>query len=265
MDKQKYLRRYSSDEDKLLISKIIDKVNNFNTRNKMVYTDFLDPYQKQLVKKFLKEIKQENFLFLGGYSEAERECLLLYPDYISNIEKIKSEVVNIIEIKLPNEVKGKYNHKNYLSMIMKLGMRREKTGDIIITEDGAQIIVLKEVSGFLSSQLSNLTRMHKAQIDIKSIDTIKNVKLNFESQKIIFSSLRLDVIIAGILKISRTAANEIILSERAYINWELQKSSSKQVKENDIITIRGKGRYKISEILGTTKKERIILKVDKFI
>lgn len=265
MDKQKYLKRYTSDEDKLLISKIIDKINNFNTGYKIVYTDFLDPYQKQLVKKFLEEIKQENYLFLGGYNEAERECLLLYPDYISNIEKTKSEVINIIEIKLPNEVKGKYNHKNYLGMLMKLGIRREKLGDIIVTDEGAQIIVLKEISEILRSQLVNLTRMHKAQIQIKSIDTINEIKLNFESQKIIFSSLRLDVVIAGILKISRTSANEIISSERAYINWELQKNNSKHIKENDIITIRGKGRYKISAILGTTKKERIVLRVDKYI
>lgn len=37
------------------------------------------------------------------------------------------------------------------------------------------------------------------------------------------------------------------------------------IKEEDIITIRGKGRFRIAEILGNTKKGRIALKVEKYI
>ena len=41
--------------------------------------------------------------------------------------------------------------------------------------------------------------------------------------------------------------------------------ASKQIKQNDIITIRGKGRFFIKEIIGQTRSGRTILKVEKFV
>ena len=40
-------------------------------------------------------------------------------------------------------------------------------------------------------------------------------------------------------------------------------SGTKEIKENDKITIRGKGRFEIKNIIGNTRKGRIVVEVEK--
>lgn len=64
---------------------------------------------------------------------------------------------------------------------------------------------------------------------------------------------------------SRTKANEVIIAGRVFVNGESVLKNSKSINVGDIITVRGKGRFEIAEIQGTTKKERTVLKVLKYI
>ena len=64
---------------------------------------------------------------------------------------------------------------------------------------------------------------------------------------------------------SRTKANEYISAGRVFVNGENILKNSKSINIGDIITVRGKGRFEIAEQSGTTKKDRIVLKVLKYI
>ena len=68
-------------------------------------------------------------------------------DYIENIDY--NEYISVIRINLSNKITDKYNHRIYLGALMKLGLKREKIGDILIDDDGADLIVCKEISDFL--------------------------------------------------------------------------------------------------------------------
>lgn len=81
-------------------------------------------------------------------------------------------IFKLIRIKLPNDLKGKYQHKNYLGAIMKTGIKREKVGDILTREDGADIIVQADIAEYLSDELSKLTRFSKSKIEIIEIDEL---------------------------------------------------------------------------------------------
>ena len=52
----------------------------------------------------------------------------------------------------------------YLGAIIKLGVKREKVGDIIVREDGADIVISKEIEKYLMNNLKLLTRFQKAKI-----------------------------------------------------------------------------------------------------
>ena len=72
MDKQLILSKYSKPEDKLLISKMLDKIELSKSKNKIENTDFLDIYQKHLLEKILKQEKVDNYIISGGADSAER-------------------------------------------------------------------------------------------------------------------------------------------------------------------------------------------------
>lgn len=215
MDKEELSKKYPKEEDKLVISKIWDKIEMCRTKNKITHTDFLDLYQRSIAEKLVNHIKS---IFYGGYDSAERTILILYPDKLEQniIENTYTDIFKIIRIKLPNDLKGKYQHKNYLGAVMKLGMKREKIGDILVREEGADIVVLTEVAEYLKQGLSELTRFSKSEIEILELENLKESENRKEDFTIMVPSLRLDCIVSELIRSSRTKANEAILSRTCF-------------------------------------------------
>lgn len=259
--------KYKSEKDKLLISKITDKIKFCETKNKIQTTDFLDQMEQKLVENFLRTQKITNYLYTGGFEEAERKILIIYPeklkDIISNFNL--NEYIKVIRITLPNEIKGEYFHRNYLGGVMKLGIEREKVGDILADENGADILIMPEMEKFLLSNIPSLTRFSKSKIEQITLEKLRKIEIKTQIIKVTVSSMRLDNIVAELAKCSRGKANEILQQERVLVNYEIICKSSKEIKENDIITIRGKGRFIIKNIVGNSRKGRLFLEVEKFI
>ena len=180
-------------------------------------------------------------------------------------EKESNELLKVVRIVLPEEDKGKYTHRNYLGGIIKLGLKREMVGDILVDEQGADIIVINDFATILKEQLITLTRFANSKIEIVDIQNLRKPKIQKEEIKIIVASLRLDNIVSDLARTSRNKAVEIIKQERVFINGQNEIKVSKQVKMNDIITIRGKGRFIIKEIAGTTRSGRPILTIEKYV
>lgn len=267
MDKQKILSDYKKQEDKILIAQILDKIEFSKQREKLEYTDFLDMYQLALVKNFMRKNDFENYVLYGGFEDSERKVLIIYPERynMSMIEKNYSKIIRAIRIELNEEDKGKFSHRNYLGGIVKLGMKREKVGDIIVADDGADILVKEEIAESLKQVLGTLTRFENARIDIVELDNLKKQEIKLEELNIIVPSLRLDNFVSDLAKTSRNKAVQIIDSERVFINGQNETKPSKQVKMGDVITIRGKGRFVVKEISGTTRSGRNVVKIEKYV
>lgn len=267
MEKQEILKNYKKEEDRLLVAKVLDKIELAKTRNKITNTDFLDMYQKGIVQKLLNRINHENYIFFGGNNEAERTIVIFYPNKfnVNIVEKNYNNIMQIIEIILPNDLKGKYAHRDYLGALMKLGIKREKIGDIIVFEEGANIVVLNETIKFIENNLKELTRFSKSNIEIKAIEQLKKTEIKKETIQIIVASLRLDNIVSELARTSRTKATEIINIGKVFVNFENITKDSKEIKEGDIITIRGKGRFTILQVEGNTKKGRKVVLIEKYL
>ena len=267
MNKQEILKDYKKPEDKLLLAQILDKIDFANKRDTIETTDFLDMYQIAMVKNFLRKTNYINSILFGGFEDAERKIVFLYSDKYNDkmVEKNYSKTIEVIRITLPGEEKGKYAHRNYLGGIVKLGMKREKVGDIIVAEDGADILVKTEVAATLKQEIGTLTRFQNAKIEIIGLENLRKPEIKIEEVSIIVPSLRLDNIVSDLAKTSRSKAVQILDSERVFVNGQNETKASKQIKLGDVITIRGKGRFVVKEFCGTTRSGRSIVKIEKFI
>ena len=102
-------------------------------------------------------------------------------------------------------------------------------------------------------------------MQVKEISEIRKPEIKKEEINIIVPSLRLDNIVSDLARTSRNKAVQILNQERVFVNGQNETKPSKNIKVNDIITIRGKGRFVIKENTGTTRSGRIILKIEKFV
>ena len=261
------LNDYRDKDDKILLAQILDKIEMVEQKNKIEYTDFLDLAQIELVQKFINKIKIENYMVYGGFEQAERKKFVLYPDKFNStvVEKNLSNIIQIIRIELPDDLKGKYTHRDYLGAVIKLGVERKKIGDIIVDNNGADIIVDKDIVKFLTENLASLTRFSKSTISLQNIEDLRPVEIKKEEIEIIVSSMRLDNVISELARCSRNKALEIINMERVFVNFECETKKTKQIKPGDMVTIRGKGRFFIKEISGQTRSGRTVVKVEKFV
>lgn len=267
MNKQEILSEYKRQEDKMCLSKILDKIEASKAKEKIESTDFLDMYQVSLAENFFRKIKFENYKLYGGYDEAERKVAIIYPEKYDEkmLGKNYDKILKIVRVLLPEEERGKYAHRNYLGGIVKLGLNREKVGDILVSDEGADIITVENFANILKEQLPLLTRFESSNITIEEVQNVKKKEIKVEEVKIIVPSLRLDNIVSDLSKTSRSKAVQIIDQERVFINGQNETKASKQIKLNDVITIRGKGRFVIKSFDGTTRSGRTVVIIEKFV
>lgn len=253
-------------EDKLTIARLMDKINLSKTRNKIVNTEFLTIYQREIIQKELNKNKIKNYIFFGGYEDAEGQLLIIYPEKFDMdiVTKNLENIIKAIKIKLPKELKGKYTHRDYLGAAMKTGLNRNRIGDIIVFEDTAYIIVLNENAEYIKEFLKELVRFSKANIEIINYNEIEIREPEFEEIKITVSSMRLDNVVSEISRISRGKAEELLMQEKVFVNSKIETKSAKTVKENDILAIRGKGKFVVDKMVGSNKKGKSIVIIKKY-
>ena len=264
MDKLNILSKEQKDEDKFLIAKILDKIKFAENRNRFEETEFLDLREQQLIIDILEKRKYTKYKLYGGYEDAERKILVAFKDDFNidfNIDY--NQFITIVRIILPNNLLGQYEHKNYLGAVMKLGIKREKIGDILVRQDGADILVKKDISEYIVSNLKGLTRFQKASFELKTLEDLKYIKPKKELIKINIPSMRLDCIVGELARCSRTDAIKYLNEERIFVNFRQELRPSKLLEEGDYITVRGKGRFKINKILGNTRSGRLAVEVEK--
>jgi len=182
--------------------------------------------------------------------------LVLYPDKLEKdiVMKNIDDIINCIKIEIPNEIKGELKHKDYLGTLMSFGLARERIGDIIVYDNRAYIIVMKENAEYIKNSLKQERKFKKAKIQIVDLFKIETKPIEYDSINILVSSLRLDNVISEILKTSRKVAQQYLEEEKVTINYLQETKSNKFVKEKDLLVIRGQGKYIIESFLGKNKK-----------
>jgi RNA-binding protein YlmH len=77
--------------------------------------------------------------------------------------------------------------------------------------------------------------------------------------------MRLDGIVSDVFRISRAKILVPIQAGRCRVNWKPEEDPGKPLKEGDVVSLQGFGRFKVLEVEGVTKKGRLRVKVGKYV
>ena len=263
MNKEEIIKKVSKSEDKLVVSKVLDKLFLTEKTNKVTTTDFLDPHIQSVVAASLKSGNIDNYLFYGGYEGAERAVVIFTPSNMPiNQEPEASGLFKVLRISLMQ--RGNITHRDYLGSLMGLGIKREKIGDIVIKDEHCLVIVQNDIADFIRYNLDKVGNI-KVELEYADFEDLQAYEQKVKDIRTTVASLRLDSVACAGFGISRSKIADYIRSEKVNLNWETTPSLTKSVKEGDLISIRGKGRVVLQEIGRTTKKDRISIYLKKFI
>jgi len=256
----------SRDEEKLILAKLNDKIRLCRTRKKIVNTEFLNMYKEEIIRKELQRIKEKNYIFTGGYEEAESKILIIYPEKLTKeiVEKNINNIIRAIRIELPNEQKGKYEHRDYLGTIMQFGLTRERIGDIIVHNDKAYVVILGENAEYVKDSLLTTTKFKKSKIEIIDVNEIEVKEAEFEEIKITVNSPRLDNFVSEIAKTSRNETTKLIESEQVSVNCKIESRQSRTVEQGDVLIIRRKGKFIVDQFKNINRKGKQVVIIKKY-
>ena len=138
------------------------------------------------------------------------------------------------------------------------------TGDIIVREDGADIIILKEISDFLlvNYEKAGRTALSLTSADLSCLDT---GTVNIEEKRDTVASLRLDGLVSSVFGLSRGKAQEAVKSGIVFVNNAATLKPDLQLAEGDKLVLRGHGKAVLREISGKSRKDRIYVIFDRYL
>ncbi|URN93196.1 MAG: YlmH/Sll1252 family protein [Candidatus Pristimantibacillus lignocellulolyticus] len=249
-------------EEKPFVDRAQEWIERSAELHELRRTDFLDPRQQFIVTTIANRIGSVNIKFDGGYDDAERKRAIIVPDY-RDVEYEDADL-KVLQVTSQSDKFHELDHGDFLGALIGLGIKRDRVGDIHQHDDFCHIVVTSEMAQFLDIGFRQVHRLN-VLTDIISIEQLQPVVAKFEELSFTVASLRLDGIASDAYRVSRTKIVDPIKAGRCRVNWRTEEDPSKQLKEGDVVSIKGMGRFKVAEVDGVTKKGRIRVKISKFI
>ena len=245
-----------------LFARVIDRFFLCVSGHTPVFTDFYDPAKWTAFVEYLKCQNQNVYIStFGGSENCERRMLGFFPP------EDKDASFPIARLRISYNVKFDKSprHQDYLGSILGLGFDRGKIGDIFLDSDKGygEVFVSQDISGYICGQLAKVGKVSVKLREVFKEDDLIKQQQEIE-ERINVASMRLDVVVAAIFRLSRGKVSALIGAEKVFVNWSVHKDKSWQVKPGDMITLRGYGRAKVGEVLGITKKERLKIIIYRF-
>lgn len=249
------------EKEEFFLKRIRELANISYQRDIVTFSDFLNLNEQNIIhtqKNKLTGITMESF---GGYPQAERKIYAFrtancYSDFEYPIDCLKIE---------PKAIKfsEKLSHRDYLGALLNLGVDRNTIGDILVNEDAAWVFCQKKMTNFF---LENLCRVRHTNINISLVTDPEDLpQPHMEEISGTCASVRLDSLIALAFQTSRSSMVSCIENGTVFVNGRLITSNGYEPKEGDIISVRGKGRFRFEGTTGTTKKGRVCVHLKKYV
>lgn len=247
-------------EEKLLIAKTEDLFRLCDKHQKPQFSAFLNEAEKALLEKNVGDRIGYNCFYFGGYDNAMRTVFGVFPEW----EESGVCSFPIKTIKITKKYKKELSHRDYLGTVLSKGINREQVGDILINDDEAFVFILSDIADFVASGIDKISNVGVKTL-VEDFSLVEIPEPKFETINTVAASLRLDAVIAAMLRLSRKEASSLILGEKISVNHLPCQNVSHILKENDIISVRGSGRFVFCNVQGTTRSDRLHIIVKKYI
>ena len=232
-------------------------INNVLGKHEEVLTDFLDPGERDILKKIAQtEVCLQSF---GGYSNAEKKRVFITEDW-DTIAPSSYQII-VFNVEYPQKF-ACLSHSAILGSLANAGIETSTFGDIITDGNGRwQFFAKSELKDFFQHEINHIG---KTKVRIRPNLNQKVIIIDDESEMLtaIVSSLRLDAVLASITHESRQQIKANISNNLVKLNWHSVKDFNIMVDEDDVLSLRHFGRCKITDISTTRKgKHKVVYKL----
>lgn len=235
-------------QERIIISNLMDKYEIYKKSGKSTYSNFLNPCELNLIISYLNHYHIPYSIY-EPYSFLEKKII-----YFGEYE----DFVTFYKITAPKEL----SHSQVLGSLFSIGFHENTIGDIFIEKGICYYTNLTRMNTYLEE---NLRIIGHQIVTLNKIEEIVLHEKHFELFNVLVSSMRLDNIVSKITSKSRSQVGQMFLDKSVLLNYKEVTNSSILLKENDVLSIRKVGKFRIGKEQGITKKEKMVLEIYKYI
>ncbi len=238
---------------------LVNLIRTVEQKDFPVFSSFLDLHQQALAEKICMAEHFHAWCFDETIPDAERRMLGLAPSYLTP-DQLEFPIA-VLAVTWP--ARFSLTHRDLLGSLLALGIKRETLGDFLIAEGRAELAVQEHLASMISNQLTKIGRVGVKVEQIPAITLSQNRQFQEISGTV--PSLRLDVVVALAVRLSRGKAVQLIHEGRVQINGLCCESVSQLVQPGDRLSIRGFGKYQLAKEIGITRRDRLHVVIRKYI
>ncbi len=194
--------------------------------------------------------------FDGGWEDAERVQVCFHPAWAE-----AEFTAQWVEIRWAAKF-AHVEHRDLLGSLMALGMDRAFFGDLIAKEDRAWLLCLSEVAARLPIEWDKAGNVPIKVTILEEPPAIEPPRGDLLRDTV--ASLRLDCILAAGMKTSRSRAAEIIRTGAVAVDHTPEERTDKVLEPGQLLSIRGFGRIRLTEVGSPTRKDRLPVQLEIF-
>lgn len=246
-------------EDEILRAKLRDAVRLARSGSGAHFVGFLDEHEAAVAEAFVQAEHFADYMLWGGFPEAERVCFGAFPEWMEPA----GDAFPIETVTAAFRSCDSLSHRDFLGALIGAGITREVLGDIL-PEDGRCVFFLRsEMADFLLSQITKIGRV--------GVKLQRGVALplpqahHYQPFSTVIASARLDCVAAACTGLSREKAQVLLSSGAVQVDHVPVCDADFAVREGSLLSVRGKGRFRIDALSQPTKKGRLRLEGRKFI
>lgn len=249
-------------EDELLKKRFVELAKRSYQNNMYTFTGFLNVNEQALFYEVEREVAYAGWELWGGTESSERRMLRFGSEDSLGYEEpfpIRCVVVKPLMKKFADDL----SHRDFLGSLMNLGIERSVIGDIFVKDKGAYILCEATMAEYIAKNLSRVK--HTSMLCVVSEEMPQEILPELQAVELIVSSDRPDAIIAKAYALSRSQSLELFRGKRIFVNGRQYENNSGILKNGDIVSVRGFGKFVFDGIMQETKKGRYKIKIQKYI
>ena len=265
MHKTELLDRLARDgEERLLLSRVLDKLELTRRRSIPAHTGFLSQAERGAAEGLIAACGHPEHLFFGGYEGAERTVCVFLPEWLSPEDWQAGEDCPVRALRCSFQAGAGLTHRDFLGAILGLGITREKLGDLLVGEASCDVLVLSELSDYLLQNLDSAGRT-RLRVSPIPLDRLAVPEVRVKTIHDTVAALRLDAVTASAFSLSRGKAADAVSAGRVQLNHRDCLKPDRPVAQGDVIACRGLGKCVVREAGGLSKKGRVIITIDRYL
>ena len=242
----------SMKEKEELKRRVLDLANRCYQQNIYTFSGFLNVAEVSDVYAMERELDFVPWKLFGGTEGCERQMLRFGSEETLGYEEafpISCVVIRPSAPKFAEEL----THRDFLGALMNLGIERDVLGDIIVRGAVGYVFCEDAMADYLEK---NITQVRH---------TTMTTAPQFAEEEFVVSSNRCDAVVSKAYRLSRTQSAELFRAGKIFVNGRQYDRNSGILKAQDIVSVRGFGKFVFRGFLQETKKGRIRVGIARYI